>query len=127
MLTSIIRPIYAASVDLGGGLEGPGTFQKGLGDGATKTGDYLSAIVTTLTVVGGLAFVIFFILGGLKWITSGGDKGKTSEAADQMVHAAMGLIVIVAAYFIIGIIGGVLGLDILNPFATLKNATSPSN
>jgi len=36
-----------------------------------------------------------------------------------MTQATIGLIAIVASYFIIGIVGAVLGLDILRPFKTL--------
>ena len=83
----------------------------------------LSAIVTTLTVVGGLAFVIFFTLGGLKWLTAGGDKNKVSEAQAQMTQGVIGLVAIVAGLFIVGLVGGVLGINILNPFKTLFPTT----
>ncbi len=62
-----------------------------------------------------LAFAIYFILGGLKWITAGDKEATIKEAKDQMVHSALGLIVVVVAYFIIGLIGGVLGINILQP------------
>ena len=89
----------------------------------TQLSNMLSAIVTTLTVVGGLAFVIFFTLGGLKWLTAGGDKNKVSEAQAQMTQGVIGLVAIVAGLFIVGLVGGVLGINILNPFKTLFPTT----
>lgn len=116
----IIKPIYAAPVDLGQPIWGIGKYQQGadLQTGTLLT-DFLSSIITTLTVVGSLAFAIYFIIGGLKWITSGGDKTKASDASTQMTQAAIGLIVVVVSFFIIGIISNVLGLDILDPAAVL--------
>ena len=123
MLDKLVPITHAANINIGDGLSGPGSFRKNVkGD---SLGSFVSIIITTLTVVGGLAFVIYFIMAGIKWITAGGDKNSTQQAKDQMVHAAMGLIVIVASYFIIGIIGGVLGLDILNPFSTILKGVTP--
>lgn len=118
----LISPALAATdIPLGSGITGTGPFQTVLDQGATQTqlGTLLSNLITTITVVGSLAFVVYFTIGGLKWITAGGDKAKVSEAQTQMTQAAIGLIVIVVSFFIIGIVGAVLGIDILNPFKTL--------
>ena len=116
----IIKTAHAAPVDLGQPIWGIGKYQQGadLQTGSLLT-DFLSSLITTLTVVASLAFAIYFIIGGLKWITSGGDKTKAEEAKTQMTQAAIGLIVVVVAYFIIGIISNVLGLNILDPAAVL--------
>lgn len=118
-MKSLITQVYAADIPLGPGISGTGTFQNISGSPKSQLGTLLSNLITTITVVGGLAFVIFFFLGALKWITAGGDKAKVSESQAQMTQAAIGLIAIVSAYFIVGIVGGVLGIDILNPFETL--------
>lgn len=94
-------------------IKGTGKFQQINPD--SLLGSYISTIITTLTVVGGLAFIIFFFMAAFKWILSSGDKNMTEEAKSQMTNAAIGLIIIIVSYFIIGILGGVLGLDILNP------------
>jgi len=121
-MLKFIPTIHAADIPLGSGITGTGPFQAVLDRGATQTqlGTLLSNLITTITVVGSLAFVVYFTIGGLKWITAGGDKAKVAEAQTQMTQAAIGLIVIVVSFFIIGIVGAVLGIDILNPFASLK-------
>ena len=117
----IIPYVYSANIPLGTEVEGIGPFQTSISTGVQAgLGVFLSNIITTVTVVGSLAFVIFFTLGGLKWITAGGDKAKVSESQTQMTQAAIGLIAIVSSFFIIGIVGAVLGLDILNPFTMLN-------
>lgn len=124
IIDQIIRPVYAGPVVPGSGtglgsITGTGQFQNTTSD-QTLVGKFLTSMVTTLTIVGSLAFVVYFFIGTLKWITAGGDKGKVSEAQAQMTQGAIGLIAMVSAYFIIGIVGAVLGLDILNPMKALQ-------
>lgn len=123
MLAFLIKPVQAASVTVGSivGIGTPGLENKVINEETvgTEFGRIISSIVTTLTVIGGLAFVIFFTLGGLKWLTAGGDKGKVSEAQQQMTQGVIGLVAIVAGLFITGLVGNILGIDILNPFKTI--------
>lgn len=127
ILNHLIRPVFAAppapTINLGI-IEGTGEFQKNIGNNliggksattADRLGVFLSTIITTITVVASLAFVLYFTMAAFKWITSSGDKNQVSEAQTQMTQAAIGLIVVVVSYFIIGIVGGVLGIDVLNP------------
>lgn len=76
---------------------------------------FISNVVGILTVVASLAFILYFMLGAVSWVTSGGDSGKVQKARDQMIQGILGLIVVVAAYGIIGLVGRILGLRILNP------------
>ncbi len=76
---------------------------------------FISNFLGFITGLAGIIFLIYFIIAGLTWITAGGDKGKVESARTSMTNAALGLIVVIAAYSIAGIVGGVLGLDILNP------------
>ena len=121
MMIQFIKSVYAATVDLGP-IQGVGVYQTNVGNKTTTgilTGEFISNIITTISVVSSLAFVIYFTMAGLKWIIAGGDKAKVQEAQNEMVQAAIGLIAVVASYFIAGIIGGILGIDILNPFKVL--------
>ena len=81
---------------------------------------FLSNFIGFLTTLAGIMFLIYFIFAGLSWVTSGGDKGKVEKAKDQLTQAAIGLVVIIAAYGIVGVIGRVLGLDILNPVKIIE-------
>ncbi|PWU23750.1 hypothetical protein C5B42_01845 [Candidatus Cerribacteria bacterium 'Amazon FNV 2010 28 9'] len=82
---------------------------------------FLSSFLGFLTTLAGLMFLIYFIFAALEWITAGGEKGKIEHARQQMVNAALGLIIVIAAYGIAGIIGGVLGIDILSPARILQS------
>ena len=112
----LVPKAFAADLPLGP-IEGVGQFQKA--DAPSQLGAFISTIITSITVIAGLAFVLYFMLGGLKWITSSGDKSKAEEAKSELTQGAIGLIVVAVSYFIVGIIGGVIGLDILNPLTVL--------
>ncbi|HOX96397.1 MAG TPA: pilin [Candidatus Woesebacteria bacterium] len=122
-LNTLIKPIHAADIDVGNvtgigpyGFENTDITKQTVG---SQFGNIISNVITALSVVGGLAFVIFFTLGGLKWLTAGGDKSKVQEAQQQMTQGVIGLVAVVASLFVVGIVGSVLGIDILNPFKTL--------
>jgi hypothetical protein len=91
------------------------------GEDAPSQLEYLfSTIFGFITIVGGLAFLIYFTIGALNWITAGGDQQKVDNAKKYMTNGAIGMIVIIAAYSITVIIGTILGFDILNPANTIQ-------
>lgn len=53
-----------------------------------------------LLIVGAIAF-IYLVIYGLKYVTSGGDAAKATEARNGIVNAIIGIIVITLAFFII--------------------------
>ncbi len=55
-------------------------------------------------IVAALAFFFMLIIGGIKWITSGGDKGKVESARSQITAALIGLVVVFAAWAILSIV-----------------------
>jgi len=68
-----------------------------------------------LVIIFALIIAFFFLLiGGIKWITSGGDKAQVEEARNQITNALIGLSVVAAAWAIMKLIGFFFGI---NPFA----------
>lgn len=68
----------------------------------------------TIIVVGGLAFLLFFLWGGLNWIMAGGDKGKIEESRAKITQGLVGLAILAASYVIVKFIETAIGLDLLN-------------
>lgn len=68
----------------------------------------------TIILVGGLAFLLFFLWGGLEWIMAGGDKGKLETAKGKITQGLIGLAILAASYVIIKFIETALGMDLLN-------------
>jgi hypothetical protein len=61
----------------------------------------VTSIVNILSVIVGIIAVIMIIIGGLKYITSGGDSGKVSSAKSTIIYALVGLIIVALAQFIV--------------------------
>lgn len=80
----------------------------------------ISTIIGVMTAVAAIWFIFQFIIAGYQWIQSGGDKNNLSEARDKITNSLIGLIIVVAAWIIIGIVGKILGLEILNPGSLLQ-------
>lgn len=86
-----------------------------------KLNAVLSAIISFITIIAALWFLIQFITAGLAWIGSGGDKTNIENARNKIMNSVIGLIIVVLAWVLAGVIGLMLGLDILNPGAALQN------
>jgi hypothetical protein len=80
----------------------PPTFQLTAPPGAlTEIGTIISAGVSLILIVAGLIAFVYLLLGGIKWITSGGDSAAVEAARGQIVQALIGLIVVFASWGLI--------------------------
>lgn len=83
----------------------------------------LEAIISNsigfITVLAGMFFLYQFVTAAFSMVTAGGDTGKLNSARDRMLHGVLGMIMVVASYSIVGLLGSVFGLNILNPAAML--------
>jgi len=86
----------------------------------TSTENLVSTAVGFLTVVSGLAFILFFIIAGFSWITAGGDAEKLKKAQANITNALIGIVIVAIAYTVTAIIGSILGFPILNPAAVIE-------
>jgi hypothetical protein len=71
-----------------------------------------SALVTAAFVIASLIALAFLIFGGIKWITSGGDKAGVESARNMIVAALVGLVITFLAYLLLTILFNFFGLDI---------------
>jgi len=65
---------------------------------AKSVGSLISSILNLVMLVAALLVFMYLILGGIEWITSGGDKSKTEGARNKITSAIIGLIVLAASY-----------------------------
>jgi hypothetical protein len=73
-----------------------------------------STLVTLFLIAGTIFFVFHFLLGGISWIQSGGDKAKLEDARSKVTQAITGLMVLLATYAVITLIEFVFGIDIVS-------------
>lgn len=64
----------------------------------------ISAFIKLSMVVAALIFFFMLIIGGIRWIASGGDKGQTEAARNQITAALVGLVIVFAAWAIVNLI-----------------------
>ena len=77
-------------------------------------GTVVSVAIKVLVVIASVLFFLWLVLGGIKWITSGGDKNKTEEARQQITAALVGLVVVFSAWAIARLIDILFGVDLFN-------------
>lgn len=82
-------------------------------------GSLISTIVSAALVLAGIIMLFLFVLGGIGIIAGAGNDNPESMAKGRqaITSAIIGIIIVIAAYWIIQIIESVTGLNILNvPF-----------
>lgn len=77
-------------------------------------GQVIGFAIGLIFVVAVLIALFFLVYGGIKWITSGGDKGGVEGARNQIVAAVIGLIIVFLSFFILNLVLGMFGLSIFN-------------
>jgi hypothetical protein len=89
---------------------------------ATSFGGMMNGIISFVMVIAAVLVFFYLIWGGIEWITSGGDKGKTESARNKITSAVIGLIVIAASYAVLTLALNFLGFSNLNDvFDQTKN------
>lgn len=66
-------------------------------------------LLTLVIAISALLVFLYLVWGGIDWITSGGDKGKTEQARQKIVAAVIGLIIVAASYAILTLALNFLG------------------
>lgn len=82
--------------------------------GLVGISNLVSSTIGIITVGATIWFMFQLIIGGINWLASGGDKTKLQEARDRITNAFVGLVIVMASWGIIAILGAFFGgFDIL--------------
>jgi len=99
----IVNPVIPSNLGSGGNATGP-----------SAVGEIISGFVGAFLIFAFFAAVFYLLLGGFTWITSGGDKAKLQASRDEITNAIIGLIVVGAAWAVMTLVGGFLGIEFPN-------------
>lgn len=104
-----------------------GTVKTGSGF-AQDIGSLITAVLSFVMIIAALLVFLYLILGGIEWITSGGDKGKTESARNKITSAVIGIIILAASWAILLLILQFLGFegglsDVFKEAATIDEAS----
>jgi len=69
-------------------------------------------VVNVVLGFAGIAFFVLFLIGGIKYITSGGDPKATEGAQKTITYAIFGLVAIILSYLILVLIKEITGVDV---------------
>lgn len=85
---------------------------------AESGGDYLSGIipaaVAIIFVVGAVLFLLMFVLGGISWISSAGDKATVEAARSRVSNALIGLLILFSLFAIVGAFEYIFRINIMS-------------
>lgn len=68
-------------------------------------------IVNNLFLVAAFLAVAYLMYGGIKWITSRGDKIAVESARKHIVAAVIGLVIVAGSFFALNVVFRLLGAD----------------
>ena len=69
--------------------------------GDTDINKVIQQVINILSIIVGVIAVIMIIIGGLRYITSGGDSNNISGAKNTIIYAVIGLVVVAMAQVIV--------------------------
>lgn len=117
-----MQKLLATTITVGP-LQGAGPLGNfnSLGGACSLFTSTLSRVIGVITVVGFIWFTFQIVLGAIRIVGSGGDKAAIEGARKQITSGIIGVIIVVAAIFIVSLIGTILGVpNILNPVSIIN-------
>jgi len=93
---------------LEGGENAPAVFTK-----------FLSSTIGLMTIIAIIWFVLIMIMGAIGIISSGGDKASLESARKRITTGIIGFVVVIAALFIVQLIGRLIGIPNILDLPTL--------
>ncbi len=92
----------------------PGAGEGGLWNELTKI---LENVIDKLLKVGGVVALVFFIIGGVQYMMSGGDKQGSAAARSTITFSIVGLVLVVGAYLFLKVLfEGILKTKVPTPY-----------
>jgi cytochrome bd-type quinol oxidase subunit 2 len=79
--------------------------------GGANVGATIRNIVIFLIIIAVVVALMYLLYGGIKWITSKGEKTEVEAARNHIMAAIMGLIVVFLAIFILSIVLAAFGIN----------------
>ncbi len=107
-----VSPLSALAAFQGNiNLNVPGQFQPVTG--YTPSG-FVQGAINILLVAAGLVAFFWLLVGGVQWITAGGDKEGTEKARKRITAALIGLAIVFSVFALVKILEQVFGVNLLN-------------
>lgn len=100
--------VHAETVDIRGNLCSGANLTVGgeCDDGGSNEAinSLIATVINLISLVVGVIAVIMIIIGGAKYITSGGDSGNVTGAKNTILYAVIGLVIVALAQLIVNFV-----------------------
>lgn len=103
--TTVGYLLTTASVYAQEGLKNPGI------NADIKVETIPQYIVNALFLIAAFLAVAYLMYGGIKWITSRGDKMQVEAARKHIVAAVLGLVIVAGSFFALNVVFRLLGVE----------------
>jgi len=74
----------------------------------------------------GLILLVLFVIGGITWMTSEGNAEKLKKARGLLIHAIIGLIIVLVSYALVSFVTGELQ-EVVNTKGTTTTQSAPTD
>lgn len=96
-----------------GTITNPVFNQPGGQDGLTFFQSFVPGLIGLGFVAGTIIFFFVLIIGGIQWITSGGDKQALESARGKLTNAIIGIVILFSLFAILDLIHVFFGVKIV--------------
>lgn len=83
-------------------------------------------LTNTLLMAVGIVAVVMLLFGGLRYITSGGDSKKVTDAKNTILYAIIGLVICILSYAIVNFVLNTIGATTSTTTETTSSETQSS-
>lgn len=87
-------------------------------------GKLIGQVLVIIIILSSILLFLYLVLGGLQWLTSGGDKIAAQAARDRITAALTGLVIVLAAFALVRILEAAFGIRVLSGI-TVPTVPSP--
>lgn len=107
-LQPTVANAQTCSTDGSGGLSSGADCARGTGQSSDLFGDagIFRKITNVLLFIIGAISVIMLIIGGIRYVVSGGDSGAVTGAKNTILYAVIGIVVALLAYALVNFVIG---------------------
>lgn len=74
---------------------------------------FIPNLITLGLIIGVIFFLFILIIGGIQWISSGGDKNALEAAKGKVTNAIIGIVVLFSVFAVLLLIQNFFGITIL--------------
>lgn len=74
---------------------------------------FIPKLVGLAIIIAAVVFFFVFLIGGIRWITSSGDKAQIEGARNTIMNALVGLVIVFSLFAILKLIETLFGIELL--------------